>query len=561
MSTVRGSGLDPTLETNLAALHERDSELVKRLLFKARGDHVISGGPNPTLYRSHNSLDRFVIATHDLEASVADVADGDEVFLFGVSLGEQVAHLLRTRPLCRIVAWDRDPLLLRLTLQRQDYHQSLGNGRLKLLLGADLVGDLEKMPGRRLVVHPYFRHQYATELELVESAMAGTIARGPWTALGMGGLVVGDVAAALRAEGIQIFPFEVLRWSPEETELALKRLRPKRLVMVNYVREVAEVAANIGVPLVVWEVDPSTDRTAEVVGTGENVRIFTYRERNVASYRAAGFPHVAHLPAGSNTDKRHPVELDAGERERYASDVCFVGSSMLGAARKYRRLFRQLHASFDSMGLETFEEVDERLEAILAEERLDYSDARVVELLQERFGEFLAAARATRTRDDPAKWVAEIAASEKRLHYVNALGKFGIRVWGDREWEHVETMGGGARYCGVAGHGRELTLVYNGARVHVDINRNYQKDVIPIRVFDVLACGGFLIAEHSDELERHFDIGRELVSYRTLAELEQQVAHYLAHPDEAREVALRGLAAVRERHTVRHRVRQILGTD
>jgi spore maturation protein CgeB len=120
-------------------------------------------------------------------------------------------------------------------------------------------------------------------------------------------------------------------------------------------------------------------------------------------------------------------------------------------------------------------------------------------------------------------------------------------------------MGGGARYLGTAGHGRELTLVYNGARIHVDINRSYQTDVIPIRVFDVLACGGFLIAEHSAELAELFKIGEELEAYHTLDELEQKVEHYLANPDEARAIAARGLAAVRARHTVRHRVRQMLG--
>ena len=33
-----------------------------------------------------------------------------------------------------------------------------------------------------------------------------------------------------------------------------------------------------------------------------------------------------------------------------------------------------------------------------------------------------------------------------------------------------------------------------------DVNRIYQPDVVPLRVFDVLACGAFLIAEHSEAL-------------------------------------------------------------
>ncbi|MEZ6015198.1 MAG: glycosyltransferase [Planctomycetota bacterium] len=559
MITARGSGLDPTLESNLVALRERDEELVRRLLLPVRGDHVIVGGPNPSLYRSHHTLEEFTVSSQDLEASVADVQDGDDVFLFGVSLGEQLAHLLRTRPACKITVWDRDPWLFRLTLQKQDYRNSLRFGRVRLALGADLVGLFEGLPGRRVVVHPFFRHQYSDELALVEAAAQGRPPRGPWTALGMGGFVVAEVGEALRAEGHQTFPFEVQRWAPGETALALRRLRPQRLVMVNYSREVAEVCEAERVPLVVWEIDPSTDRTAEVVGNGQNVRLFTYREKHVELYRSAGFPNVAHLPPGSDTLKRHPVELSDEQRAWFGSDVCFVGSSMAGHARKYRRLFLQLHASFDSMGVESFEQTEARLDEVLSLERQDYSQSRIIELVEERFAEFLAAARKSRTRDDPVKWVAEIAASEKRMHYVNTLGRFGIRVWGDREWERIDTLGGGARYLGTAGHAAELTLVYNGAKIHVDINRSYQTDVIPIRVFDVLACGGFLIAEHSAELAELFKIGAELEAYHTLDELEQKVEYYLAHPDEARAIAARGLAAVRERHTVRHRVRELLG--
>jgi spore maturation protein CgeB len=112
---------------------------------------------------------------------------------------------------------------------------------------------------------------------------------------------------------------------------------------------------------------------------------------------------------------------------------------------------------------------------------------------------------------------------------------------------------------GSAEHHEELSRIYSGACVHVDINRLYQPDIVPLRVFDVLACGGFLIAEHSQELENLFEIGMELETYRTQAELDEKVAHFIAHPDEAAAIAARGRAAVLERHTVRNRVRHMLG--
>ena len=92
----------------------------------------------------------------------------------------------------------------------------------------------------------------------------------------------------------------------------------------------------------------------------------------------------------------------------------------------------------------------------------------------------------------------------------------------------------------------------------MDVNRIYQPEAIPMRVINVMACGGFLIAEHSDSIEELFEVGKEVETYRTIDELESKVAHFLAHPGEAREIAQRGLAAVRERHTMRIRAAKLL---
>ena len=188
----------------------------------------------------------------------------------------------------------------------------------------------------------------------------------------------------------------------------------------------------------------------------------------------------------------------------------------------------------------------------------DYAVYDSDQLLEEHFGTFLEAARRNGTPDDPKKWVAEIVASQKRVAYVTALSDFGIHVWGDDRWREVAANVSGLHYRGLAEQGHELTCVYSGAEVHVDVNRIYQPEAIPMRVFNVLACGGFLIAEHSDSIEEAFAVGEEIETYRTIDELESKVAHYLANPGEARAIAERGMEAVRNRHTMRTRVKSLL---
>jgi len=556
------SGLEPLLEENLCTLvgDSAGEQLIERILFADSGRHVIIGGPNPPLYRFRGRLREFRVSKKELEQSVADVQDGETVFLFGISLGEQAAHILRTRPNCKVVAWDRDPWLMRLALTSQDYKYSLGTGRLTLALGADLLDHLPSLQNYRLVLHPVLREFYEDELRLTEEATRGEHpGEGRrWVGLGMGGVVYNELSAAVRAEGYSVFPLEVRRWDPRETRIALQTLRPERVVTINYDSKVASVCHELEIPLVAWEVDPKTDRPPTPPAGGEDFRVFTLHPRDVSALETAGFSSVEYLPIGVDTERRSPVELSEEERGRFSARVCFVGSSLIDRARRFKRLFLQLHASFNCSSEESFDETSERLERVLAAERSNYGVYSSDALLEEQFGDFLEAARRNGTPDDPKKWVAEIVASQKRVAYVSALSDFGIHVWGDERWREVSAAAPGVQYRGLAEQGHELTCVYSGADVHVDVNRIYQPEAIPMRVINVMACGGFLIAEHSESIQELFEVGKEIETYRTIDELETKVAHFLEHPGEAQEIARRGLEAVRERHTMRQRAARLL---
>ncbi|MEC8493786.1 MAG: DUF3880 domain-containing protein, partial [Planctomycetota bacterium] len=308
------SGLDPTLEENLCALLEREAddpdELVHRILYAEIGDHVVIGGPNPPLYGHAGRLRRFKLPSAEVDSTLEEVRDGEEVFVFGISLGEQVAALLRTRPNARITVWERDPWLVRLTLMRHDFRRSLESGRLTIALGVDLVEHLPHLHERRVVFHPTFRGIYTDEMRLVSESISGeTPTEGRrWIGLGMGGVVVSFLAGALRRDGYSIFPIEVQRWDPRETEIALRRLRPERVITVNYDANIAETCHQLGLPLAVWDVDTNTDRTPTPPRSKGDLRVFTLHEKKVDQLREAGFERVGHLPLAINTEMRYPIQ-------------------------------------------------------------------------------------------------------------------------------------------------------------------------------------------------------------------------------------------------------------
>lgn len=537
------SGESATLAGNLAALRATQPELAARL-DEPRDDSHVDPGP-PARYRLHRS---WLPLEESGPPAPGELEAAGEVLLAGVGAGELLARLLAGASAARVTAWDRDPSMLRLVLDARDWTTPLREGRLRFALGTDLLG-LPLGGGAALVEHPLLGELYRRDL-----AFARAVSRAPGAkraAMCTGGLLIESLSDSLERLDYRVWPLELRRTSVEEIERTLARVAPELVVAVNYTNGLAELCERHGARLLAWEIDPTTSRP-RLDGPGSTARVFTWRRRGVEEFRRAGFAHARHLPLAADHELRRPVEFTAEERERYRAPISYVGQSMVGNVETFQRRFLALWQACGGAPAEG----QKFMQDALAEQRGDFSRFLLPQLLADRAPRLVEAHAAGTVAEDPAVLLGEISASEKRLTYVATLAGLGVQVWGDAGWKLVERHG--ARYRGPAGHGDELTRIYGASDVNLDVGRIFQADIATIRTFDVLACGGFALVEHNPDLEQLFELGRELETYRTLAELKEKAAYYATHPDERRAIATRGREAVLARHTVDRRLGTML---
>jgi hypothetical protein len=540
------------LRQSLEAIARRDPELVQRICWPVESDHVVIDDSGEVHYRLHQGRYRLSLTEEAATRGLPPAApEGAELFVFGVGLGEQVEAILAARPDLKVIAWDRDPWLLRLALGQNDWSAALGTGRLRLLLGSDLVEhavSAARSAARGMaVLHPLLANVYRQERAWLEAA---TTERAR-ALLCAGGLFTDDLASALTKAGFAPYTVDIQRLSKEELDRTVERLRPALIASVNYTDGLAEFAGAHGCKLICWQVDPTTSAPPSCRGPSDGAFLFTYRRAQVAELRDAGFVHAAYMPLAADVTRRAPLPLTGADRDRYGALVTFVGSSMLPQSVGFRQSFL---TSFASLQPARAAHAPALLEEILSEQRRDFSRYLVPATLRRLCPEL--AGQPPERVAELERWLGEIAAAEKRLAYVARLGPLGVRVWGDEGWKAAQSAG--AVYQGPAGHALELTKIYCASLINVDIGRLYQDDIVTMRVFDVLACGGFVLAERSPALAELFDVGTEVDGYSTAEELESKIAHYLAHPAEARAIAQRGRAAVLERHDIDARVGRML---
>ena len=154
----------------------------------------------------------------------------------------------------------------------------------------------------------------------------------------------------------------------------------------------------------------------------------------------------------------------------------------------------------------------------------------------------------------------QLAASRMRAAFLSAVQPLGLTIYGDGYWGKREWVGNLVEaYAGRSLHYEtETPEVYAASAINLNLCHPQIKEGVPMRVYDVLACGGFLLTEYRPVLEEQFTVGRDLDVFRTPRELAEKAAYYLAHPEARQEIARHGRETVLQHHTYVQRLSTLM---
>ena len=116
---------------------------------------------------------------------------------------------------------------------------------------------------------------------------------------------------------------------------------------------------------------------------------------------------------------------------------------------------------------------------------------------------------------------------------------------------------------GVNTHGTVKTLtqmpwIFRNSKINLNMTIKPIRTGLPLRIFDILGCGGFCMTNYQEELEDLFQIGTDLEVYGSPEELEEKCAYYLTHEEERQRIAVNGYRKAAESHTYRIRMAEML---
>lgn len=355
--------------------------------------------------------------------------------------------------------------------------------------------------------------------------------------------------------------------SPEFERVIEEKIRGTHYDMVftvNYFPLISNVCERTGVNYVSWTCDnPLISMYHESVFHDCNY-IFTFDKTNYLEFRGMGVKHIWYLPLAVDTERMDALlgaPEEAGRRNatqdsemrKYRGDVAFVGS--LYERNSYdkikNRLPEYLRGYFDAV----------------MEAQLNISGANIVEPMLttnilEQLQEYFQLEKSEGSFSDLGLIFQttvlgfKIAEIERRRALIELSKHYKVNVYSNSDVSDLLRI----QYCGSVDYWSEMPKVFRMSKINLNFTIPNIKSGIPLRIWDVLGCGGFLLTNYQAEIPYYFKEGEDLVCFDGLEDLCEKVRYYLEHEEERKRIAWNGYRKVREKHSYIERIRTILDT-
>lgn len=350
-----------------------------------------------------------------------------------------------------------------------------------------------------------------------------------------------------------------IQTSVEEIEKAvlsqITYSRPKFVFSFNFIPNVSKVCQERELPYVSWVYDSPYIHVYSYTVLNPCNHIFLFDYDLYDRLKRQGITTVEYLPLAVNERRLERLNNTDLFKNKFESDISFVGSLY---DEKKHRLFDRFQ------GMELY--AKGYLNGIMQAQKLVYGYNFIEELLTPQIVADMEKEYPTDPNALTAMKPEEIYADYVLNRQVTAIERKEIlQILGEkfsryriRLYTNNSTQFEGVDNKGPVDYYNEMPYVFLNSRINLNISLRSIKTGIPLRAFDIMGCGGFLLSNYQQELLEYFDADIDFVYYNNYEDLVEKVEYYLSHEKERREIAENGSYKVLHEHTMVKRAKEMI---
>lgn len=378
-----------------------------------------------------------------------------------------------------------------------------------------------------------------------------------------------DIKEAFTAEGhtVVCFPFSN-KDSRKDAELekelisSLHKKTPDIVFSFNYFPVISNVCKKENLPYISWIYDSPYVMLYSYTAINPCNVIYVFDKELYLEFHNAGIKTIHYMPMAANTerlDKIRPMGADAAAAPGcaqfpYLYDVSFIGS-----------LYTECHNFFDRMT--TLSDYTKGyLDAIMSAQMKVQGYNFIQELLSPIIDDLYQALPMDPNPDGVeskeylyAQYVInrKITGLERTDLLRSVTERFHFDLFTPNKNFSLPNL----TNHGTVAYYSQMPLVFKQSRINLNISLRSIKSGIPLRAFDIMGSGGFLMSNFQADFLDDFVPGEDFVYYESCEDLSDKIDYYLRNEEERAQIARNGHDKVATAHTYRHRIREMLGVN
>lgn len=328
---------------------------------------------------------------------------------------------------------------------------------------------------------------------------------------------------------------------------------------VNFQPIIARCCNVFKLPYLSWTVDcPSFQLYSDTIKYPTN-RIFLLDRMQWEKFSPKNTDCIFHLPMGADVATWDAVKVTAEDHKHYDCDISFVGS-LYSEKTRYNEIEKDLPEHMRGY-------VDGLINAQLNVYGYNFLEDSITE---EWAMEFKKYADWMPLGDDYTEDIKGIVADtylgykcteQERIRTFNAIGshfhelkkegknyRFDLWTLSDTTPLHHVNC------CGGADSNTMMPQIIKCSKINLNLTNRPIKTGLPLRIFDLMACGGFVLSNYQAEIPELFAPGEDIVVYDSIPDMLAKIDYYLEHEEERLQIAENGYKKVKQFHSYDERI-------
>lgn len=284
-------------------------------------------------------------------------------------------------------------------------------------------------------------------------------------------------------------------------------------------------------------------------------RIFLFDHEQFLELSQYNPSFIYYLPLATNTNRWNKVinSCSTADREKYSHNIAFVGSLYTEKSPydKVKNLPPYIHGYLNGlMNAQLHIYGSYFIEEILSNDVVDEYKKCHPDFFKLEYDNYLNDKKTL-----AQFYIGNKISSLERVKCMEVLSdKYDIDIYTGSNTKQFPRLNN----HGFAKTHTEMPLIFNNSKINLNITSKTIRSGIPLRIWDILGCGGFCLTNYQSELTEYFTPGEHLDYYDSMESLLEKTEYYLSHEKERCEIAKNGKNLIESSHTLDSRVNLML---